>query len=268
MGHPQNAMEIFKLLNKSNCRLCEESTCLAFAASVFKGQKELSLCPYIEEEVLQRYDQPAEHQDLEAASLEHGLNQLKEFMPTLDLPAAAQRLGGRFERGKLIIKVLGKDVSVDVSGNISTDIHVHSWLIASFMQYLKSSQGTALSGKWVPLRELQNGKDWGRFFDHRCEKPLKSLADQYTDLFEDMIHLFNGRQVENHYQSDISLVLNPFPNLPLLVCYWRPEDGLESTLNLFFDDTAEANLPIEAIYRLVAGLVVMFEKISLRHGVK
>jgi len=123
-----------------------------------------------------------------------------------------------------------------------------------------------VSGKWVPLRELKGGKDWYRLFGQRCEKPLKKVADTYTDLFNDMLHIFNGRQVEDHYQSDISLVLYPLPLVPILICYWRPEDGLESSLNIFFDSTAEDNLNIEAIYALAAGLVRMFEKIALTHG--
>jgi ArsR family metal-binding transcriptional regulator len=32
-------MEIYKLLNGSNCRECNEKTCLAFAVAVFKGKK-------------------------------------------------------------------------------------------------------------------------------------------------------------------------------------------------------------------------------------
>ena len=83
-----------------------------------------------------------------------------------------------------------------------------------------------------------------------------------------MIHLFNGRQVENHYFSDISLVLHPLPKIPILICYWKPEveDGLESNLNIFFDSTAEKNLNIESIYTLAVGLVLMFEKLALRHS--
>ena len=56
------------------------------------------------------------------------------------------------------------------------------------------------------------------------------------------------------------------PKVPLLICYWKPEDDLESELNIFFDSKAEDNLPIESIYTLGAGLVVMFEKLALRHG--
>lgn len=86
-----------------------------------------------------------------------------------------------------------------------------------------------------------------------------------TDLFEDMIRAFNGKQVENHYDSDVSLVLRPLPKVPILICYSKPEDGFESILNVFFDSTAEDHLNIESIYLLAVGLVRMFEKIALRH---
>ena len=134
------------------------------------------------------------------------------------------------------------------------------------LSYILNCKGAPVSGKWVPFRELEGGKTWYRLFGQRCEKPLKKLADTYTDLFNDMLHVFNGRQVENHYQSDISLVLHPLPLVPILICYWKPEDGLESSLNIFFDSTAEDNLNIESIYALATGLVRMFEKIALTHG--
>ena len=126
-------------------------------------------------------------------------------------------------------------------------------------------QGGEPTGNWVPFRELRGGKDWGRFFEHRCEKPMKKVADTYPDFFADMLHIFGGRQVERQFDSDISLVLFPLPKVPILICYWRPEDGLESDFHLFFDSTAVNNLSIESIYLLTTGLTIMFEKIALRH---
>ena len=55
MPQIQNAMEVFKLLDKSNCRLCEEATCLAFAAAVFQGRRQLTDCPRLEPDVADRY---------------------------------------------------------------------------------------------------------------------------------------------------------------------------------------------------------------------
>ena len=261
-----NAFEIFKLLDKSNCGKCNEKTCLAFAGGVFKGQKQLNECPQLDGEVIAQYGTTTDEQAPAENDRETLLKELKEKISTIDLSAAARRLGAEYSGDKLTLRVLGKNLSVDTNGNISTEIHVHSWIAIPVYNYIIDGAGIPVSGNWVPFRELKGGKTWGRFFYHQCEKPLKKIADTYTSLFEDMIHIFNGKQVENHYQSDISLVLHPLPKVPLLICYWKPEDGLESDLNLFFDLTAEDNLNIESIYLLGTGLVVMFEKITLRHG--
>jgi len=37
-------------------------------------------------------------------------------------------------------------------------------------------------------------------------------------------------------------------------------------LNLFFDTTADKNLPVENIYTLTTGLAHMFEKLAATHG--
>ena len=72
--------------------------------------------------------------------------------------------------------------------------------------------------------------------------------------------------MEEAFESDISVVLHPLPKVPIMVCYWQPEDGLSSSLNLFYDQTADSNLNIGAIFSLGAGLAQMFSKLALRHG--
>ncbi|QTA93498.1 DUF3786 domain-containing protein [Desulfonema magnum] len=266
MAQLKNVMEVFKLLDKSNCKKCNEPTCMAFAAAVFKGQKQLSECPHLDKETIEKYDGEISTQMTIEQEQYEAIEQMKKKIAETDLPSAAQRLGEIFSDDKLTIKCLGKDFSVDTKGNIITDIHVHSWIAIPVLDYIINGAGVPVSEKWVPFRELEGGKSRYRLFGQRCEAPLKKVADTYTDLFEDMIHLFNGRQVENHYESDISLVLYPLPKVPILICYWKPEDGFESDLNIFFDSTAEENLSIDSIHALGTGLVIMFEKLALRHG--
>ena len=268
MARLKNPMEIFKLLDRSNCRKCNETNCLAFAAAVFKGQKKLAECPHLDSDIIEKYGRQAEERRTIEQDMDESIANLKRKISLIDLESAAHRLGADFSNQKLTIKILGKDISVDTGGNFYSDIHIHPWVAMPVLNYILDGAGVPVSGKWVPLRELEGGKTWYRLFGQRCEKPLKRIADNYTDLFEDMIHIFNGRQVENHYNSDISLVLHPLPKVPMLICYWKPEDGLESSLNLFFDSTAEENLNIESIYSLGAGLVIMFEKIAQRHGLQ
>jgi hypothetical protein len=267
MSALNNPMAIFKLLPKTNCRECGERTCLAFAASVFKGSRSLEECPYLAGDIIARHGgKNAEKPDIEQG-MDEAIKALQAKIAAADLAAAADRAGGEYRNGRLTVRTLGKPFSVDDQGRLFADIHIHRWIAIPVMRYILEGAGRPVAGRWVPLRELKGGQDWYRLFEQRCEKPLKRVADVYTDLFEDMIHLFSGKPVEKHYASDIALVLHPLPKVPLLICYWRPEEGMASSLNVFFDDTAADNLPIDALYGLVAGLVRMFEKISQRHGV-
>ena len=266
MPQYKNAMEIFKLLDKSNCRQCNEKTCLAFAAAVHQGKRGIEECPHLSAAVAEQLGGkvapgPGIDEDFEKALVE-----LQEKIKAIDLAAAAQKHGGVYKNGKLTIKILGKDVSIDSNGHFFTDIHVHHWVVVPVLNYLLHGEGRRVSGNWVPLRELKGGKSWYPLFEQRCEKTIKKVADTYTDLFEDMIHLFGGSQVECAYDSDIAVVLYTLPKVPILVCYWRPEDGLASDLHLFFDDTAEANLNIGSLFTLGTGLANMFEKLAHRHG--
>jgi hypothetical protein len=262
----KNTIQILQLLDKSNCRECGLATCLVFALAVLKGEKSLSDCPRVDPDVAKQYDAGMKPEPGESLETEdEAMALLQKQIRGIDLSAAADRAGGRYAEDKLTIRVLGKDFSVDSEGRLSSDIHINPWVAKPVLNYTLNGRGLVPTGRWVPFRELKGGKEWDNFFVKRCEEPLKRLADAYTEFFEDLVHIFNGRQVQNHYQSDISVVLYPLPKVPLMVCYWKPEDGLPSTLNLFFDVNAEDNLPIESIYGIGAGLAVMFERLALRH---
>jgi len=262
-----NTMEVFKILPKTNCRKCNKPTCLVFAAAVFQGKVSLGDCPFIDKDTLDVYG--VENNQYESRSDLEYLNamaQLKEKIRQIDLESRADLLGGTFSNDRLTLKIMGKDFSVDVNGEISTDIHVNRWVAPSVLNYILFGKGLTLAGAWVPFRELETSKDWARFFEHQSVRRLKNVADSNPSFFEDIIELFNGKPVENHYDADISLIIKPLPLLPLLICYNHPEDGLESDLNLFFDTTADKNLPVEDIYTLTTGLANMLEKLAATHG--
>ena len=267
MSKLNNVMEVYKLLDKSNCRKCRKPTCLAFAAAVFQGQVSLGDCPFVDEITLDTYgDKKGSYESKSDQDYLNAMDQLREKIKETNLEARANVLGETFSNDRLSLKILGKSFSVDVNGNISTTIHVNRWLVPPVLSYILSGKGLQTTGTWVPFRELETSKDWSRFFEHQCLNLLKKTADSSPSFFKDIIELFNGKPVENHYDADISLIIKPLPLLPILICYNNPEDGLESDLNLFFDTTADRNLPVEDIYTLTTGLANMFEKLAATHG--
>jgi len=266
MAQPKNAFEIFQLLEKSNCGNCGEKTCLAFAGAVFRGQRCLRECPRLERSIVERLSAgPGLANAPDAEGVAH-FEKLKAEAAATDLAAAAKRIGARFSDGKLTLKVLGKDFSLNRHGRLSADIHINPWVAIPFLTHILHGEGRVPAGRWVSFRELKDGRERYPLFHKRCEEPLKRVADVYTALFDDMVHLFGGKQVESQFESDISVVLHPLPRVPVMVCYWLPEEGMRSSLNVFFDDTVNANLDIGAVFALGSGLAQMFTKIAWRHG--
>lgn len=265
MAQINNPLELYKLLPKSNCKLCGLATCLAFAAEVIKGQKSLDKCPHLENNIIEELDEKIIRQATPEELLKQILEPLQKEIVEIDFSASLERLGATLSGDKLTIKCLGKDFTVDSEGNMISDCHVNEWVTVPLLNYIIYSAGNDLSGKWVPFRELSNETIWNSYFEHKFEKPLKQLTDTHPDLIEDMICIFSGKQVENSFSSDISLVLHPLPKVPMLICYTKAEEDLESKLNVFFDTTAKDNLNIDSIYRLCVGILMMFQKITSRH---
>ena len=280
MPHPKNVMEVFQTLDKSNCMKCGEKTCLAFAGAVFRNQKKISECPKIDQKTTGRFSEESEKLSENSLYLSgaegeqvNGEQNRDQYMDglinkiaNLDFIETAERTGGRLSGDKLTLHVLGRAFSVDKSGHLFTDIHINPWIAVPFLKYVLYGKGLPVSGEWVSFRELKNEKERYPLFQKRCELAMKRIADIYTEFFNDIVSIFSGKKVEKQFQSDISIVLYPLPKLPVMICYWMPEDGMESTLNVFFDKTADQNLDTGAVFSLGSGLAQMFEKMAARHG--
>jgi hypothetical protein len=258
-------LELYKHLQKTNCGDCGISTCLAFAAAVIKGEKRLTDCRHLDRDAGARLEEQIGRQVNIESIREEQLKELRTKIATIDIGSRAEQLGASSNGRTITIKCLGKDFDVDGQGQVASQCHTHAWFSLPLLDYILHSQGRDIGGRWVPFRELEHGKTWNPLFEQRCEKPLKLIADAYSDLFEDLISLFSGTSAQDRFESDIAVVLYPFPKVPVLICYWKPEEGMESKLHLFFDDTAEQNLSIESLFTLGTGLVRMFEKIMHRH---
>lgn len=265
MAKPENVMQVFSLLDKSNCRKCGEKTCLAFAGMVYQGRRSIYDCPVLDPAVAARFV-PEVREDNVSQAQDDSLEKLKQMVVESDLKQAAVRIGGSFSGEGLTIKILGKDFGIDTQGNISSDIHINPWITGPFLIYVMNCQGSDVAGEWVSFRELRGGKERYPLFRKRCEEAMKRVADIYTDLFDDITDLFQGRKVDCLFESDISVVLPVLPKVPLMICYWKKGEGMESSLNVFFDRTVDDNLGAEAAFTLGAGLTQMFERLALRHG--
>jgi hypothetical protein len=258
--------EILKLLDNTNCGKCKLPTCSVFASSVFVGKRRLDECPSLKPEVVERYGIADTGHNSIQQKMEATIVELKRRIETIDLADVSKRLRAEYSNGKLTTRCLGKSFTVDEHGNIETDIHVNPWVAIPILSYIIEGAGKPASGEWVTFRDLRGGRSQYPLFERRCETSLKKIAESYTNLFEDMLQIFDGKKIDFYYPSDIAVVLYPLPTIPTLICYTAADDGLDADLKIFFDKTTEDNLDTESLYKLVAGMVTMFERLALRHG--
>lgn len=268
MSRPKNAFEIFMLLDKSNCGACGEKTCLAFAGAVLRNRKKASECPKLDKATVEMLDGVRIEESAREGEGIAYLDSLKARIRGVDLSEAAIRLKGRYEGGRLTLKVMGKDFSVDEDGNLFSEIHINPWVAVPFLNHVLYGKGTQPSGEWVSFRELKDGRERFPLFRKRCEEAIKKVADVYTDLFDDMVKLFSGSKVDPRFQSDISVVLYPLPLVPMMVCYWLADEEMASSINVFFDRSVDDNLDIESVFDLGVGFARMAGAIAVRHGAR
>ncbi len=261
-----NHLEIYKLLDKTNCRQCGVLTCLAFAAAVMRGDKRLKDCPSLDKAVIEKLRESIEPERADKEDGDQALEKLRNRIKRTDLASLASRLGAAYDRDRLAVKCLGKDFYIDRSGNMTSDCHNNRWVMIPLLNYVVRGVGLDPVSNWVTFRELNDGAIRAPLFAQRCEKPFKELVDKHTDLFELIVDIFDGKPAAGSFDSDISVVVYPLPKVPMLICYWKKEADLDSSLSLFFDSTVNENLDIGSIYTLAVGLLTMFEKIVLTHG--
>ena len=257
-------LEIYKLLPRTNCGKCRLPSCLAFAGALGAGRQALADCPDLAPEaaaILAGRLSRHEEREIEPAEF---MEKLRRKMGQLDLAALAPRLGATLRGDKLAIRSLGKEFLVDAGGVVSSECHIIPWVEAPLLSYITHPTHGDITGRWLSFREFKGGIEWQNLFSSRCETPLRLLADAHPDLLHDIIELFRGKTID-WYQADIALVLHPLPHVPVLICYQAPEEGLDSVLNIFFDECCATNLHIKSIFTLSTGLVRMFEKIAEQH---
>jgi hypothetical protein len=265
MPGPKNHLELLKLLPKTNCKQCLLPTCLTFAVAVMNGQKQLADCPHLDQETAGLEVGDPDRVNHVGEEWTRRLEILRAELQEIDFASAAPRLKASVSKENLVINCLGKDFHVDPQGNIVSQCHTNPWLTIPLLNYIVHCRGDEPSGDWIPYRELEGGVEGNPLFEQRCEKPLRKIADTQTDLFEDIIHIFKAQLAPELFSSDIGIILHPLPRLPVLICYWKPEDGLESSLNVFFDSGANKVLDTGAIFSLMAGITQMLEKITYSH---
>jgi len=262
----KSPLELYKFLNKSNCRKCMLPSCMAFAGAVFQNQKQVTDCPDIDLEAIGELAGDFTKSTAPVDEQQQILNGYRSEIENIDLAAAAKRLNAPIRDDAIVINCLGKDFKIDATGDMASECHKNAWVQVPVLNYILYSKGLEPKGDWRSFGELSGAEDWSQFFSHSCELEMAKLADAHTELFFELLHLFGAKEIPAETNSDHSLVIFPLPLVPIIINYWEAEDSFDSKLNMLFDQTAEDNLNAEYIYTLCRGIIEMFRELLVKHS--
>lgn len=268
MTHVKNPLQLYSLLpkTKTNCGQCQEPSCMAFAVAVIQGRKAPTACPFLDATQAAEISAGITPRQSRSDDQQEVIDQLRQRLTTIDFSTAATRLNANLVEGRLAITCLGKDFLIDRQGQMSSQCHVNHWVLLPLLHYIISCQGREAGTDWVPFAELEGAVDWQRFFSHRCEEALRQLVDAHPEVVIELLTLLGAKAPADSLAADHALLLFPLPRVPLLVCYWRPEEHFESRLQLLFDRSAAVNATPEGLYLLTRGIIEMIRQLIVRHS--
>jgi len=239
---------------------------MAFAVAVVQGLKKPADCPHLSPEALKCLTGVVGTRNSLEDDQENILAALKQKVAAIDLLGAADRLGMPFSEDKIGINCLGKEFWIDSSGTLITQCHTNHWIYLPLLYYVLSGKGTKPQGNWVNFGGLKGAtKARSQYFSHRCEAPLRQLADAHTDLFFEILHLFGAHKETGITNADYCFVIEPLPNVLVMMNYWPPEEDFASQFTLLFDQTTTDNLDLDSLYLICRGLVEMFRELIVKH---
>jgi len=150
----------------------------------------------------------------------------------------------------LLVKFLADEYSVDVrerkvfssSCNVPAKDFISILLLHYLTQSLKGLPSP--SGQWLTFREFSGVEGYYEAFHRRCIEPLIRKYGRNPDALKDILNRLPAKLSDG---GDISLVIEAFIDVPVLVKLWKQDAEFGPDANMYFDSSIKNILCIEDI---------------------
>jgi len=140
----------------------------------------------------------------------------------------------------LLIKFMADEYSVDIrerkvfssSCNIPAKDFISILLLHYLAQQLKGLP--APSGQWLTFREFSGVEGYYEAFHRRCIEPIIRKYGKNPDALNDIPARMPARLSDG---ADISLVIEAFADVPVLVKLWKQDAEFGPDANMYFDSS-------------------------------
>lgn len=248
----KTAVEIYKLLPKTNCGSCGMPTCFGFATKVAAGMAQISACtnlaPAIREEIAAG---EADRKGSPGTVYEQALISFRPRVAALDLAQVARVTGASLlQPGTLELAFLNeryritKDRIVNGSGNEPLP-----FIAILIYNHLCMPDPPPPSGEWITFSSVpaSHAKDkaWA---GHVEEVIAKHFSGDPAGLKKASERL-GGTPAEMKGNHDAAYAFRFFPHYPALLLFYDavPEEDFPAQVKLLLDRNVDKYLDIESI---------------------
>lgn len=158
---------------------------------------------------------------------------------------------------KLTVKFLADEYEVDLQAksvfSASCNVPAKDFTAILILHYLiKKIQGLSeLKGEWLPFRELSGVEGYADAFKRRVIDPI---IRKYGNNPEKILSALERFPAKKSGQGDVSIIIEAFEKVPVLVVLWRPDEEFSPEVNVLFDRSITEIFCTEDII-VLAGIV-------------
>lgn len=248
----KTAVDIYKLLPKTNCGACGTPNCFGFAVKLSTGQARVDQCGSMSEAARKALEADATGQRTPVATVfEQTLAALQPRIRALDFSKTAGLFGAGLKGpNELELMFLNqrcritRDSVVDATGR-----PLPAWIAILVYNHLSMPDPPAPAGEWITFSSIpaSHAKDkaWAGHVEEVIAKHFAGNVKGLKEACEEM----GGSRVEMPGNHDAAFTFRFFPHYPALLLFYEavPDEDFPAQCKLLLDKTAPNYLDIESI---------------------
>jgi hypothetical protein len=248
----RTAVEIYKLLPKTNCGTCGTPTCFGFAAKVAAGLASITACTNLSDAVRQelavlelgRKDRPG-------TVYEQALESLKPRLAALDFRRVALQSGADFLNTDTIeITFLNERYTVTKERIVNRDDKEPVPFISILIyNHLCMPDPPPPSGEWITFSSVPASHAKDKAWAGHVEEVIAKHFTGDVEGLRRACERLGGRPVEIKGNHDASYEFRFFPRYPVLLLFYDavPDEDFPAQVKLLLDRNVDRFLDIESI---------------------
>lgn len=231
--------QILRYLPKTNCKECGYETCLAFATYIYAyGPSSLKKCPYISDDVIKQISDlfSLEKDVKKSVTMIELWEEFRKNLSNIDFKNFKNKKGFTIENDGITFNLLDEKIFVthkDISSEKSNLSEHTKILIFYFLQCALKLEGEP---EFHDYRSFYSKLKVRDVTQEEFEIKIQNAVRNELGKLKNIIESFGGREVSDYKDVyDLSMVVEIFPDIPVLILYRQGEEEFPPFCKLMFD---------------------------------